>query len=89
MRIGLQTWGSEGDVQPFTALAAELVGVGHEVTLLVTDNAGRDYSGLAQRFGYKLIAVENPESPSLEQVEEVWREIIRGDTGSGLHYCII
>ena len=77
MRIGLQTWGSEGDVQPFTALAAGLVGAGHEVTLLVTDNAGRDYSGLAQKFGYNLISVENPESPSSEQVEAVWREIIR------------
>jgi sterol 3beta-glucosyltransferase len=77
MKIGLQTWGSEGDVRPFTALAAGLARAGHEVTLLVTDNAGRDYSGLAHRFGYNLVAVPNPDSPSPERVEEVWREIIR------------
>jgi len=77
MKIGLQTWGSEGDVQPFASLAAGLARAGHEVTLLVTDNAGRDYSGLAHRFGYNLVAVPNPDSPSPERVEEVWREIIR------------
>lgn len=77
MKIGLQTWGSEGDVQPFTALAAGLTRAGHEVTLLVTDNAGRDYSGLAQQGGYSLVAVQNPDLPSPERVEEVWRKIIR------------
>src|SRR6516225_10607018 len=53
MRLGLQVWGSEGDVAPFTALAAGLVKAGHEVKLVVTDNLGRDYSGLARRFGYE------------------------------------
>ena len=42
MKIGLQAWGSEGDIQPFTALAAGLVKAGHSVTLVVTDNIGRD-----------------------------------------------
>ena len=76
MRIGLQTWGSEGDVQPFIALSAGLARAGHEVTLVVTDNAGRDYSGFAQSFGFKLVDVRNPERPSPEKVERIWREII-------------
>jgi UDP:flavonoid glycosyltransferase YjiC (YdhE family) len=76
MRIGLQAWGSEGDIRPFTALAAGLVEAGHEVTLAVTDNVGRDYSGLARRSGYKLVAVPNPQMASAEQVEKVWRQII-------------
>ena len=76
MRIGLQAWGSEGDIQPFTALAAGLVKAGHEVTLVVTDNIGRDYSGLASRFGYKLIPVPNPQMASKEESEKVWRQII-------------
>lgn len=76
MRIGLQTWGSEGDIQPFTALASGLVKAGHDVTLAVTDNVGRDYSDLAKRFGYRLVAVPNPQRPSIEQVELVWRQII-------------
>ena len=76
MRIGLQAWGSEGDVQPFIALSAGLAHAGHEVTLLVTDNAGRDYSGQARNFGFKLVDVQNPGRPSPEKVERIWREII-------------
>lgn len=64
MRVGLQAWGSEGDIQPFTALASGLVNAGHEVTFVVTDNIGRDYSDLAKRFGYRLVAVPNPKNPS-------------------------
>jgi len=76
MRIGLQAWGSEGDIQPFTALASGLVKAGHEVTLVVTDNIGRDDSDLAKRFGYRLVAVPNPENPSPEQAQNVWRQLI-------------
>ncbi|MBK7941775.1 MAG: glycosyltransferase family 1 protein [Flavobacteriales bacterium] len=36
MRIGLQTWGTEGDVAPFVALAAGLQRAGHQVTLVHT-----------------------------------------------------
>ena len=71
MRIGLQAWGSEGDIQPFTALAAGLVRAGHEVTLVVTDNIGRDYSHLANRFGYKLIPVPIPQTASKEEAEKI------------------
>lgn len=76
MRIGLQAWGSEGDIQPFTALAAGLVRSGHEVTLAVTDNIGRDYSGLAERFGYRLVVAPNPQAQEPQDVERVWRQII-------------
>ncbi len=76
MRIGLQTWGSEGDVQPFIALASGLIRGGNDVTLLVADNAGRDYSGLAERLGFRLLNVMAPEMPSPEWVERVWQEII-------------
>lgn len=76
MKLGLQAWGSEGDIQPFTALAAGLVKSGHTVTLVVTDNIGRDYSELAKRFGYRLVSVTNPEIPSAEAADKVWRQII-------------
>jgi UDP:flavonoid glycosyltransferase YjiC (YdhE family) len=76
MKIGLQSWGSEGDIRPFTALAAGLVDAEHEVTLAFTDNEGRDYSEIANRFGFKLIAVPNPEMHDPAEVEAVWREII-------------
>ena len=76
MKIGLQAWGSEGDINPFTALSAGLVERGHDVTLVVTDNVGRDYSDLARRFGFKLIAVPNPVMASTEEIERIWRQII-------------
>ena len=49
MRIGLQTWGSEGDIQPFLALAAGLVKAGHQVKLCITEVAERDYTGIAAK----------------------------------------
>ena len=66
MKIGLQAWGSEGDIQPFTALAAGLVKAGHSVTLVVTDNIGRDYRDLAD-FQAILPADEGEALAELEQ----------------------
>lgn len=76
MRIGFQAWGSEGDIQPFTALAARLVKSGHDVTLAVTDNIGRDYGQLARRFGYRLWEAPNPQKQEPQEIERVWRQII-------------
>ncbi|BET57757.1 glycosyltransferase [Geobacter sp. 60473] len=59
MKIGLQTWGSEGDVRPFVALAAGLVRAGHHVTLVVTDDPARDYSAQAEQYGFSLRMVPN------------------------------
>ena len=44
MRIGLQTWGTEGDISPFAALARGLAEKGHHVLLSVTgiQGAGAD-----------------------------------------------
>ncbi|MEI6205171.1 MAG: glycosyltransferase [Desulfuromonadales bacterium] len=76
MKIGLQAWGSEGDIRPFTALAAGLTTFGHDVTLVITDNAGRDYSGLAQRYGYKLKSLPSPNIPNQYEAARIWQAII-------------
>ena len=55
MRIGLQTWGSEGDIRPFFALAEGLQKAGHNVTLVVTSAEDKDYTSLAEYF-----RTENP-----------------------------
>lgn len=60
MKIGLQTWGSEGDIRPFTALAAGLVRAGHEVELVATEVAERDYSAVATKHGFRLRMVASP-----------------------------
>jgi sterol 3beta-glucosyltransferase/vancomycin aglycone glucosyltransferase len=43
MKIGLQTWGTQGDVDPFFALAGALADRGHQVRLVVTTQADRKY----------------------------------------------
>lgn len=60
MRIGLQTWGSHGDIRPFIALAAGLEAAGHEVTLLVTSVEGVDYSGVVSGLPIRFEQVATP-----------------------------
>ena len=57
MKIGIQTWGSRGDVMPFIALANGLQAGGHDVTLAVTDAQNKNYSATAKTLGIKLIHV--------------------------------
>jgi UDP:flavonoid glycosyltransferase YjiC (YdhE family) len=52
MKIGLQSWGSTGDINPFLALAAALAAAGHAVTLAITSTERRDYALDGQRYGF-------------------------------------
>lgn len=47
MRIGIQTWGTEGDVRPFFSLGNALRARGHEVRVLYTNIEARDFGPLA------------------------------------------
>ena len=76
MRIGLQAWGSEGDIRPFTALAARLVRAGHTVTLAVTDNIGRSYDDVGNRYGFRVISVGSEDRPPRDDEDRIWRRII-------------
>lgn len=71
MRIGLQTWGSEGDIQPFLALAAGLVKAGHQVKLCITEVAERDYSAIAATHGFQLMYAPNPELTSIDIIQKM------------------
>lgn len=57
MKIGLQTWGTDGDFMPFLALAIGLKDAGHEVTLSYTSVDGKDYSNRNDVNGIQLIRV--------------------------------
>ena len=61
MRIGLYTWGSEGDVRPFVALAAGLAARGHEVQLGYSAIDGRDWSATCAPLGFSARAIGAPE----------------------------
>lgn len=71
MNIGLQTWGSEGDINPFIALAAGLVKEGHKVKLCITEVSQRNYSEVANEFGFELINVPNPILPSVDMMAQM------------------
>ncbi|MFM8330296.1 MAG: nucleotide disphospho-sugar-binding domain-containing protein [Candidatus Methylumidiphilus sp.] len=55
MKIGLQTWGSDGDINPFIALAGGLAAAGHQVTLAITAGERKDYTAYAERLGFRLL----------------------------------
>jgi UDP:flavonoid glycosyltransferase YjiC (YdhE family) len=52
MKIGIQTWGTEGDVRPFIALAGGLSTAGHAVTLAVTA-VNRDFTSFSENLNFK------------------------------------
>lgn len=49
-KIGLQTFGSEGDIRPFLLLAKGLREASHEVTLNITPLDSKDYTKYAEEF---------------------------------------
>lgn len=56
-RIALQTWGSDGDINPFLALASALARRGHHVTLALTSAERKSYRTYADNHGFDLIEV--------------------------------
>jgi UDP:flavonoid glycosyltransferase YjiC (YdhE family) len=60
VRIGIQTWGSEGDLRPFIALAGGLRSAGHEVALVVTNIEDKDYSDFAGLLNIDIKHVATP-----------------------------
>ncbi|MBI5512839.1 MAG: glycosyltransferase family 1 protein [Deltaproteobacteria bacterium] len=57
MRVGLVTWGTEGDVRPFFALAHALLARGHEVSVAYCNVEGRSFDALATTLGFRATAV--------------------------------
>ncbi len=51
MKIGLQTWGSDGDIRPFLALAGGLSKAGHDVSIVITSVEQRDYTHFGKELG--------------------------------------
>ncbi len=77
MRIGLQTWGSHGDIRPLAALAWGLKRAGHEVTLVVTSVDPGDYQALAAKLSIDLRVVASPVVADPAELEEIGLGLIR------------
>jgi sterol 3beta-glucosyltransferase len=60
VRIGIQTWGSEGDIRPFLALGHALAKRGHHVELVYTEVGERRYEAVAASLGFTARAVASP-----------------------------
>lgn len=60
MRIGMQTWGSHGDIRPFLALAEGLQENGYEVTLAITCVDSDKYGKVESKAGVNIINVASP-----------------------------
>jgi sterol 3beta-glucosyltransferase len=61
-RIGLQTWGSDGDILPFLTLAKALADAGHTVTLVATSVDGKDYAAWGERGGFEVVMANGTDS---------------------------
>jgi UDP:flavonoid glycosyltransferase YjiC (YdhE family) len=72
MKIGLQTWGSHGDIRPFLALAEGLQLAGHEVTLLITCVDSDVYAGVTSAAGVRIRVLASPVITPGEGAEIGW-----------------
>jgi sterol 3beta-glucosyltransferase len=82
MRIGVQAWGSEGDIRPLVALGHGLVQRGHTVELVYTDIGNRSYDAVATALGMTARAVATPVIANENELYEIGLEAIH--TGNPL-----
>ena len=76
MRIGIQAWGSEGDIRPLIALGHGLVERGHDVELVYTDIADRRYEAVASALGMRVSAVATPVVADIDETNRIGLKII-------------
>ena len=76
MKIGIQTWGSEGDIRPMVALGHGLVQRGHDVELVYTDIANRQYEQVAASLGMTARAVATPVIADENELYEIGLRVI-------------
>ncbi len=77
MRIGIQTWGSHGDIRPLMALAGGLRAIGHEVTLLVTSVFRADYDAVAAELEIDLRYVASPVISDVDEAQGIGEKVFR------------
>ena len=72
MKIGVQTWGSDGDILPFIALANGLSAAGHSVSTVYTSVDNKEYVSLGAYSGISIVKVyegfDQPREEILAQI---------------------
>ena len=77
MRIGIQTWGSEGDIRPFLALGYALATRGHAVELIYTEIQDRRYEEVARALGFTARAVASPVLHDPQRIADVGLKLLK------------
>lgn len=77
MNIGMQTWGSQGDIHPFIALAEGLQDAGHDVTLAITCVDSDRYDRFISRAGVKIKLISSPVISDPAQLQKIGKAIFR------------
>ncbi len=68
MRVGIQGWGSEGDLRPLVALGARLRQAGHTVGLVLSPVDGIDWAPLCSRVDVELSVVPKEMPVTLDSI---------------------
>ena len=68
MRVGIQGWGSEGDLRPLIALAARLRARGHEASMVFTPVDGKDYRPACEALGASLATVPETNGVTIQSL---------------------
>lgn len=76
MRIGIQTWGTHGDIRPFIALADGLCASGHDVTLYATLVEGNMNVDEYVKKGIHIEFIDSPVIDSREKFVTVNQAIV-------------
>ena len=89
VNIGIQTWGSEGDIRPFLALGHALTQRGHRVEMLYTEIGERRYEGVADALGFRAGAIASPVVADPEKLHQIGLDAIyaRDQLQQGLIIC--
>jgi len=77
MKIGIQTWGTDGDVLPLLALAGGLRAAEHEVTAAYTIVDNKDYSELCARMNFNGVRVFNEDLLDDTRLERIKNLLLR------------
>ena len=87
MRVGIQTWGSEGDIRPFVALGHALAARGHDVEMLYTEISARRYDDVARALGFTARSVASPIIKNEAELYDIGLKIIK--TWDPLHQGLL
>ena len=78
LRVGIQAWGSEGDVRPLIALADRLRREGHAPHLVLSPVDDRDYAGKCRSIGVPLTLVHQRVDLPLDAIGRAMKSRVPG-----------